>query len=407
MKNHQQVIGIRCHYFGEQEQFLYENLLKYFQEDTIFFIVDELKEVKEFPKGLKKIALSDQFLQENGLYSKGRVAWACGDYFYYVFRQRVDADYYWLIEPDVLLNLDSIEDFFGFFANKQDDALVMDFTKATEEWVWYETAKTLLDPPYKCFFPLTRLSKKSIEVMYKKRQVVSFVYLTEKQTEQFPNDESLLANALMEVGIEPVNLSSYFPDYFDYFSIAPARNLKLSMGLCHNQIIHPVKSLMFYKHAIEAMVNDFFNNGLIHRLSNSILDDDEYKELIEYSKILFEENLLRSFGAKNRVNFTLYKLLLIFKEQPKINLKKVVRVKNELVFFMGQGNLIAFVFEDKFITVYKRVYLDQNPEPIETQLQQLPIELINSFEALETEMIHILQKYEIKKGALKQKISQA
>lgn len=404
MNKIQQVIGIRCHHFGEPEQFLYDKLRQYFDKNAIFFIVDELKEPKLLPENLNKVSLSTDFLEKNKLYSQGRVAWACGDYFYYVFRQQVEAEHYWLIEPDVLLNLDSSADFFGFFVENTVDALVMNFGKAPEKWTWYQSAKNLLDPPYRCFFPLTRLSKSAVDVMYKKRQAISADYLAEKYTGQFPNDEALLANALMEQGIEPINLSSYFPEYFDDFSIVPSKNRKLSMEFCHNQIIHPVKTLDFYKNQLSTNIYNFFNKGLIHSLSHSTLDDEEHQELTTYSIALFRKNLLEGFGANN---FTLQKMFFSFKEKPIVNLKRVMRTKNALTFFMGQGNRVTFAFEPESILAYKQVYLQPNAEPVETLLATLPIELLSSFEALKAEITQILQEHEIKKGALKQKLSQA
>lgn len=168
MLNKQHVIGIRCHNFGESEAFLYQTLLEFFHKDAIFFIVDELDKTKSFPESLHKFSLNTHFIETHGLYNKGKIAWAYGDYFYYVFYKAVSADFYWLIEPDVLLNLDSVGKFFEFFANQPDEALVTHFSPTDEGWSWYESAKILLDPPYRCFFPLTRLSKRSIEILYAK-----------------------------------------------------------------------------------------------------------------------------------------------------------------------------------------------------------------------------------------------
>ncbi|MFZ1569151.1 MAG: hypothetical protein WAT29_10060 [Thiolinea sp.] len=85
MDNNKQVIGIRCHNFGESEQFLYSTLLEYFSKDTIFFIVDEIDKPKIFPDWVNKVSLDSAFIASNHLYDKPKVAWQCGDYFGRVF----------------------------------------------------------------------------------------------------------------------------------------------------------------------------------------------------------------------------------------------------------------------------------------------------------------------------------
>lgn len=279
MVNKQQVIGIRCHNFGESEQFLYQTLLEYFHKDQVFFIVDELKKDKIFPEGLAKISLNTGFIEANHLYDKGNIAWACGDYFYYAFRKAIEADFYWLIEPDVLLNLNSVAQFFEFFANQGDEALVTHFAPSDEGWLWHKSAKLLLDSPYRCFFPLTRLSKNAVDILYVQRQRISTDFFTGKCTGLFPNDEALLANALMAVGIEPVNLSDYFPEQFKSFSIHPFRHKDLSVRYHKDQILHPVKRVDFYKDTIKFQLEAMFDQRMSRLLRQAILDDTELQDL--------------------------------------------------------------------------------------------------------------------------------
>lgn len=396
MEDNKQLIGIRCHNFGESEQFLYTVLLKYFQASRVFFIVDELKELKYFPSALNKVSLNLEFLKDNALYSHNQVAWACGDYFYYAFRQAVEADFYWLIEPDVLLNLDSVEAFFGFFAEQDAEALVMNFALAPQGWSWYESAQRLLDPPYTCFFPLTRLSKKAIDIMFAKRQAISFDFLTDKSRAQFPNDEALLANALMAHGIELVNLTDYFPNNFDEFSIGPFKNKELSTKYAKNQIVHPVKDPDFYTGVFKKNIDLMFDKSLAHMLANTSLDDQELKAVQNYALELFNKRLAEDFYLKGKVSFTLQSLVASFRKDSKINFNKVVRANSELRFFMGKGKCIAFVFEAQAIAVHKRIYTKGVAEPAETSLTTLPVEPNVSLQQLQAEIEKILHKHENK-----------
>lgn len=396
MEDNKQLIGIRCHNFGDSEQFIYKSLLKYFQASRVFFIVDELQEQKAFPSYLNKVSLNPEFLKENALYSYHQVVWACGDYFYYAFRQAVEADFYWLIEPDVLLNLDSMEDFFGFFAGQDADALVMNFALAAQTWTWYESAKTILDPPYSCFFPLTRLSKKSVDIMLAQRQTVSVDFLAGNHQKQLPNDEAILANALMAKGIEPINLSRYFPHSFNTFSIRPFRNKNLAIKYYKNQIVHPVKHPDFYKEHFKKNIDAIFETQMKHLLTQCVLDEAELREVECYALELFNKRLMDSFFSLSKLNFVLETLTAFFREKSEINFKRVVRANNELKFFMGKAKCIAFAFEAKAILVYKRIYTAGVAEPAETPLKALALDLNAPLQQLQAEIEKVLRLHENK-----------
>lgn len=396
MEDNKQVIGIRCHNFGESEQFLYTVLLEYFQASEVFFIVDEIQESKAFPANLNKISLNLTFIESNSLYRADQIAWACGDYFYYAFSQVVKADFYWLIESDVLLNLDSVEDFFGFFAKNYTDALVTHFALASQGWTWYESAKCLLDPPYTCFFPLTRLSKKAIDITFAKRQAISFDFLAERKLAQFPNDEALLANALMAHGIEPVNLTDYFPNNFDEFSSGPFKNKELSTKYAKNQIVHPVKNPDFYTGVFKKNIDLMFDKSLARMLANTSLDDQELKAVQNYALELFNKRLAKDFYQKGKVKFTLQSLVAFFRSSSEINFNKVVKVKNELRFFMGKGKCIVFAVDEQTIAVYQRIYTKDVAEPVETSLTNLPVEPGTSLQQLQAVIEKILRKHENK-----------
>ena len=410
MLNKQHVIGIRCHNFGESEAFLYQTLLEFFHKDAIFFIVDELDKTKSFPESLHKFSLNTHFIETHGLYNKGKIAWAYGDYFYYVFYKAVSADFYWLIEPDVLLNLDSVGKFFEFFANQPDEALVTHFSPTDEGWSWYESAKILLDPPYRCFFPLTRLSKRSIEILYAKRQSLSADFFAGKYTGSFPNDEALLANALMAVGVQPVNLTDYFPEQFNFFSIHPFKHKDLSIRYHKDQILHPVKQVDFYKNLIKTQLEALFEHRLPRTLRQAMLDEAELQDLRCYANNLFSQWMDESFYTPARLNFILKKLGLYFKQDTNLHFKRARVVDNELSFFMGQVKAIVFVVESETIKVYKRIYgqglSEPNPQPLtETLLQVWPIQLLDSFDLLQKQVAQILQAHENKQAALKQQQS--
>lgn len=292
------VIGIRTHKWTSEEERLYNVLLQYFSPNSIFVIVDEiLKAPVNTPKFINKISLDHNFLEyQNILFThpaKKGLGWLCGDYFYYAMESSIDAEYYWLIEPDVGFTFDNISDFFFSFEKVKDDALVQSYQKSPEKWMWKKSAELINSQAYKSFFPLTRLSKKAIIECKKAR-----VNLTERLCNKefsinlYPNDEALVATV---VGNNPDlkinNLKQYFPYGFKYFtymqSISVMPNAKDILP--KNQILHPIRSVSdAAKFVSDKIINLLSSNREFYLDVNKIiLDFSQENEFFE----LFQKNL--------------------------------------------------------------------------------------------------------------------
>ena len=163
-----------------------------------------------------------------------------------------------------------------------------------------------------------------------------------------------------------------------------------------------MKDVDFYEQAIKVHIDALFDKGMKHIIKNSVLDKNEYRNLMLYARNYFEGKLFESFEAKNRVNFSLQKLVFSFRANAKANFKRVVRADNELRFFMGQGVIVAFLFEPSSITAVKRAYTKGTTNYTESLVQTYSGDLLGCFDTLQAELEQLLQQYEIKKDALKQ-----
>lgn len=117
--------------------------------------------------------------------------WHNADYrFYYIKKYLPDYEYYWQFDYDIFCNGKSYKPFLDKYANKNEDVLICRFREETfnSSWSWthnvewlYEQSKTTL---YGSFFPISRLSNRAVDFLYKKRLE------HDKKFKEFPADEN-------------------------------------------------------------------------------------------------------------------------------------------------------------------------------------------------------------------------
>lgn len=238
------VIAIRAHQWTERESQLYEQLQAYFGHKNVFVVMDETKACTIMPKHIAKILMNDVALNNLNLFIPSHhrgVGWLCGDYFYYVLHQAVQADFYWLIEPDVGHSFDDWASFFGHFSQTSADALLYNYAPAPKSWYWKSVIEPFFAKPYQCFFPLTRLSNKAISLALQDRQAMK-AYFDHNQDKPYPNDESLLASSLHQHRLTVEHFVDHLPDAFWFFSFNRFVAPNALLAQCPpNQIVHPVR----------------------------------------------------------------------------------------------------------------------------------------------------------------------
>lgn len=293
------VIGIRTNSWSAIEESQYNKLLQYFSAEEIFVVVDQMKQQVEIPKYIQKIHWDSEFLKNNDLidynhFNKG-IGWLAGDYFYYAFREKIDSEYYWLIEPDVAFTFEHLGDFFGLFESYDEDALLSNFGPRGVEEYWGKPPATLIwdNKAYGCSFPLVRLSGAAIDICKAERQKLSKLYMENNAFSffnnpigiHFPNDESLVATTLMREGFKVKSINDIFPEAFDYFNYhqwfsIPQKDFMQPL----NSIIHPVRPISMFS----------------EKLYNGIIDSLRKEDVLSYMVINPDniENVASCVGVK-------------------------------------------------------------------------------------------------------------
>lgn len=305
------IIGIRTNTWTLMEEKLYYTLLQYFLPENIFIVVDESKENVNIPNHLNKVYWNLSFIQQEQLLNYNHfnmgIGWLCGDYFYYALRKQVQADFYWLIEPDVLFSFDSICTFFQAFETKTTDGIFTKIRTLPSSDYWYKSASLIHNHNQKgCSFPLSRLSGRAIDLCKKERQKLSNIYrqhnafsFTDNPLKvHFPNDEVLVLNSLKREGFSVIDIAEVFPEslgyfgYHNWFSI-PQQNI-LSIK---DQIIHPARPLSriktdYVKKIIQAIEKEkSIDDHLITEDNIDALSAQIGLEISQYCKDYFSKRL--------------------------------------------------------------------------------------------------------------------
>ncbi len=165
----------------------------------VVFCVDERGGVADMG-GRPKVVFDRARLHALGLFAHPDCGWQCGDYFYHVARtDRPDYRYYWLIEPDVKIHVTAPADFFGLFDGNTADLLAPRLTCNDTTWSWNRQIVAAGLPPWRCFYPITRLSGRAIDHVFetRRRHALNPAIANDKD---WPNDEGITASALADGG---------------------------------------------------------------------------------------------------------------------------------------------------------------------------------------------------------------
>lgn len=362
------VIGIRTNTWSLMEERLYFVLSQFFSKDEIFIIVDECEKQVPIPNHLNKISWNLDFVQQSQLlnynhHNKG-LGWLCGDYFYYIFQQKVLADYYWLIEPDVLLSFENIKDFFQEFTYSQADGIFVNMKKLPQDHYWYNSSLFIYNQePMICSFPLNRLSYRAISVCKSERVRISQLFSQHQAFSfdknplrvAFPNDEVLVLNTLRKEHYLIDSFESKFPNSFEFFGYHQWFSVPQSQASpFSNQVIHPART------------NDKITNNLIEQIFSS----KEIKSILS-SHIITEDNI-NAIASQLGTLFTDHCTEIL--QENLLGIQKLQQIKESIEDFLNPEispfsiNLIRednslildFVLPDKIVSLifqYQRGYI--------------------------------------------------
>ena len=162
---------------------------------------------------LPKIGMDMTAYRSLGLYLPRDVGWLCGDYgLYFARREYPDVTHFWMIENDVRIGGDA-SSFFAACAGRPDiDLLVARYRRSESDWWWNATLAARDITPYRCFFPVVRISARAIDLLYAKRREQSRVY---SRRLVWPNDEGFVATTIAHSTLNAVDLRYVVPGCYD------------------------------------------------------------------------------------------------------------------------------------------------------------------------------------------------
>ncbi len=245
-------ILIRAHQFTPQEALLAERLETAFGT-RITFVVDESHGGVDTGR-FTKISLTNKRVRE---LIGGRLlpqwGWQFGDLCHYAAREALcDATHFALIEADVFLSETAAAKLAKLFCDRPEDVLAAQLGHRDPPHAFARDLADLgEDNTVTCFFPITRVSTKAIDLMQALRRAERA-----SATRLRLNDEAILAAVANRDDISAANLTEIAPDLFDPEAFTPQRTQlfeHLAQEHTGPEILHPVRSVPALLATIEQM----------------------------------------------------------------------------------------------------------------------------------------------------------
>ena len=194
--------------------------------------------------GRDKIGFDADRLRALGLFLHPRAGWRCGDYAYYVTRAaRPDYDFYWLTEPDVLINTGDLAATFAALNAGTADLLAPRLYERDARWEWSRTMRGRYETVYGCIFPITRLSGRAIDHLHAARRA-ALVEESRAAFSSWPNDEVFVATEAMNNSFACKDILEQLPGSYTRDSLRtglPHDRARLETGVPNGLIYHPVR----------------------------------------------------------------------------------------------------------------------------------------------------------------------
>lgn len=212
------------------------------------------------------IDINDGWLRANGLRVQPDWGWRCGDYFLYALRKaRPDADFYWLIEPDVHFTM-SPSVFFDRMAALTQDFLGVQITPMDPK---HRFSKGLPGMPlWRAIFALTRFSARAVDVLFPLRQAYG---QGDVPARFFTNDETFCVSHLTAAkGMTLASMAEIAPDLFPKggFDTDPDRLIDSFANHDAAGVFHPVRHRDSFIDAVAARVTA--NMGFLGAMQPSL-----------------------------------------------------------------------------------------------------------------------------------------
>ena len=229
--------------------------------------------------------------------------WRCGDYFAICTARRYpDYHYYFMIEPDVVLNFQDRTAFFDKLESYNHDFIAYGYGDRKMNWNHYHSVSDIYEKVFGCLFPITRFSKEAITHIHDARIEYDAYWRQLDNPKKYANDESLSSSCIGNSDLKAEAIEKLLPDYFDSKSFT-VDNVLLETDLAKypQTVLHPVKYIYEAGTKIADKVNRK-NVALLGSYSEKLakINDDEANRLFfkKSLNLLSKLHLGENFATK-------------------------------------------------------------------------------------------------------------
>ncbi|WP_353809387.1 hypothetical protein [Agromyces sp. SYSU T00194] len=232
------LVAIRAHRPTPDVARLHRILSQIVPDGRLVVVVDRTAEgaPQVWPDEYELVPFDRELLAELGLRSDmSDLGWRCGDYAYYALAHARAFDHAWLIEPDVRFAGADPAALLRELDASEADLVAPDIRRAVD-WLWQPHLTTRgVAEPWRCFFPLTRLSRRAVDAARDLRHRVQW---QDSHVGQ-PNDEGIVATAVLGAGLSSEDLRAGRPETFAHFHHRPKLTVESLAGAAPG-VAHPV-----------------------------------------------------------------------------------------------------------------------------------------------------------------------
>lgn len=234
--------ALRAHKPDRQTLSAYSRLVREFGPEKVVIVADEVSSPPQtWPEHVRVLSITPASLEELGITTAiPDSGWRCGDYaLATVFQGIPAATRVWLIEPDVGFSRLTPREFAGYFDSSDADLVISFLAKMGPSGFWADTLRSrgFEGEEWHSFFPILRTTRAASDAAVKLRREVQ-AHPSEKM---HPNDETVLASAVMAAGLKAERMEDYLP--WGFKRMSPGRRLPLWLLRTlypGPQIFHPV-----------------------------------------------------------------------------------------------------------------------------------------------------------------------
>lgn len=285
------IVGIRTYRWGDEEQRLYDTLHPVLG-DNLVAIVQNPATGLDLP--LDMIALTDDWLDEQGLRQVSNWGWRCGDYAYYALRAgRPGYDFYWMIEPDVFFS-SSPAPFFAAFEDIGTDVLGLEVREFGRD---HRFARGMPDMDlYVAIFALTRISARALDRLFDLRVASAGDDVLKRD---YPNDETFVfSNAVADPEFSVGELREIAPEWFAESTFATDPDILVDSLVAGNvpagRLYHPVRSREGFRGALAARLTTRLKFLEYMAPSLAELDDEDIDTVIMQTGAVLRRHIKRA-----------------------------------------------------------------------------------------------------------------